>query len=82
MLPDQTAVHSKERRWHSRIRTVSAELYGHCARAVRISRWRSTNPSQPVHAIHHRSSVRPHDSSRTVAPKISKVHVVPEEAES
>jgi hypothetical protein len=78
MLPDQTAAHSEDRFGHSRARAVSAEPYSRCARAVRISQWTSTNLSLPVHAIHHRSSIQPHDSSRTLAPKISELHAVAE----
>jgi hypothetical protein len=78
MSPDQTAAHSKDRCGHSRARAASAEPYSRCARAVRISQWISANLSLPVHAIHHRSSIRPHDSSRALAPKTSELHAVAE----
>ena len=82
MPPDQTAAHSEDRCRHCRTRVVSAEPLGHYAQAVRISQQRSTNPPPPLRAIHHRASSRPHDSSRTLAPKTSKLHVVAEGAGS
>jgi hypothetical protein len=82
MLLEQTAAHSEGPRKHCWTRAVSANPHGHCARAVHIFRWRSTNLSLPAYAIHHPASVRPYDSSRTVAPKISKPHVVAEGAGS
>lgn len=82
MPPDQIAAHSEDRCGHCWTRAVSAEPNGHCGHAVRISRWRSTNLSPPMHTIHHRASVRPHDSSPTLALKISKLHIVAEGAGS
>jgi hypothetical protein len=82
MLPDQNAAHPEDRCGHCRTRADSAEPNGYCGRAVRISRWRSTNLSKSMHSIHHRASVRHYDSSLTLAPKISKLHVVAEGAGS
>jgi hypothetical protein len=78
MPPDRTAAHSDDRCRHCRTQAVSGEPHGNYARAVRISRWRRTNPSLPMHASHHSESVQPYDSSRTLASKISMLHVVAE----
>jgi hypothetical protein len=80
MPPDLTAAHSDGRCRFFRTRAVNAELNGHCGRALRISRWPSTNLPLSMHAIHHRASVRPHHPLRTLAPQISMLHVVAEGA--
>jgi hypothetical protein len=50
----------------------------HYARTARISRSRKTIPSPLARSSHHRARVRPLGSSRTLAPKFSKLHVVAE----
>jgi hypothetical protein len=77
MPPDLAATRSQDRCGHRRIKVVSAQLNGHCGRAVHLSRRCSTNLS-PMHAIHQSASVRPHDPPWTPAPHISLLYVVAE----
>ena len=76
MPPDLAAAHSQDRCGHRRIQVVSAQLNGHCGRAVRLSRC-STNLSS-MHAIHQGASLRPHDPSWTLVPRIPLLHAVAE----
>jgi hypothetical protein len=82
MPPELTAAHSDGRCRLHRTRAIGAEPNGRYGRAPRTSRRRSEDPSLSMHAIHHRASVRPHDRPRTLAPHISRLHVVAEGAGS
>jgi hypothetical protein len=80
MPPDLATAHSDGRCRPYRPRAIGAGPNDQCHRALRISRRLSTNLSLSMHAIHHRSSVPPHDPPWTVAPHISMLHVVAEGA--
>jgi len=74
MPPELAVAHSGDRRGHCRTRAFGVRFDGHCGRAVRMARRCTKSPSL-IHTIHHRASVRPDDSPRTLALRIPPLRV-------